>query len=75
MNRVVLASALSITSAFLLVPRVASACGGTFCDLGLDGHEVYVPNVGPWPDFSEEMPYAEEIAAMPPAGAPMTTGR
>lgn len=37
-----------------------------------DGREVYVPNDGPWPDFSDEMPYVEEIAAMPPAGAPMT---
>ncbi len=37
-----------------------------------DGHEVYVPNDGPWPDFSTEMPYVEEIAAIPLAGAPMT---
>jgi hypothetical protein len=36
------------------------------------GQEVYVPGDGPWPDFSDEMPYVEEIAEMPPAGAPMT---
>ena len=37
-----------------------------------DGHEVYVPNDGPWPDFSAEMPYVEEISEIAPAGAPMT---
>ena len=37
-----------------------------------DEREVYVPNDGPWPDFSAEMPYVEEIAEMPPAGAPLT---
>jgi hypothetical protein len=37
-----------------------------------DGHEVYVPQDGPWPDFSDEMPWVEEIAEMPQAGAPMT---
>ena len=37
-----------------------------------DGREVYVPDDGAWPDFSSEMPYVEEIAEMPPAGAPIT---
>ena len=37
-----------------------------------DGQEVYVPQDGPWPDFSAEMPWVEEIAEMPQAGAPMT---
>jgi MYXO-CTERM domain-containing protein len=36
-----------------------------------DGHEVYVPNDGPWPDFSDEMPWVEEIAEMPKSGAPL----
>jgi MYXO-CTERM domain-containing protein len=43
-----------------------------------DGREVYLPNGAPWPSFPDEpdgaegmMTSAENIAAMPPAGAPM----
>ena len=36
-----------------------------------DGREVYVPADGPWPDFSSEMPYEEEVAETPQAGAPI----
>lgn len=36
-----------------------------------DGREVYVPAGESWPSFDGEMPYEEEVAQMPPAGAPM----
>lgn len=36
-----------------------------------DGREVYVPGDGPWPDFSDEMPYEEEVAETPRMGPPI----
>jgi hypothetical protein len=36
-----------------------------------DGREVLVPADGPWPDFSSEMPYEEEVAETPEAGSPI----
>lgn len=48
---------------------------GTGCDSSViwtlpDGRVVYSPD-GTWPDFSEEMPWEEEVAEMMQAGAPM----
>lgn len=48
---------------------------GTGCDTSViwtlpDGREVYAPSSA-WPEFEDEMPWEEEVAAMMPAGAPM----
>jgi MYXO-CTERM domain-containing protein len=36
-----------------------------------DGREVFIPNGASWPEFSEEMPWEEEVMEMPLSGAPV----
>ncbi|MBK8234435.1 MAG: DUF2330 domain-containing protein [Deltaproteobacteria bacterium] len=36
-----------------------------------DGREVYVPNDGPWPAFSDTMPWEQEVAEVGSQGAPV----
>lgn len=37
-----------------------------------DGREVFLPNGATWPEFSEEMPWEQEVQEMPLAGAPVS---
>lgn len=36
-----------------------------------DGREVFLPNGAAWPEFTDEMPWEEEVSEMPLAGAPL----
>jgi hypothetical protein len=44
-------------------------CDGDAVFTFADGRELYLPAGEPWPDFGDDMPWAEQIQAMPPQGA------
>jgi len=46
-------------------------CSGDIVFRLPDGREVFIPNGRGWPHFVEEMPWEEEVAEIPSAGAPM----
>ncbi len=57
--------------AALRVANQRTFCNGDALWTLPDGREVYLPAGQPWPEFTEEMPWEEDVEEVAPVGAPM----